>query len=144
MERRLGDDQAMMHDPVTLTGPGKRLLAAALAAFMAAAPASAQYYGERTLRYGNTSGYFFDGRDDNRDFPTDSFFPGNFAADPIYATIGGAAGFLGSNPRRSAVPYPSQVYFGFARDRIDCRLYRYHDALKNQACGHGPQRSRGR
>jgi len=140
MERRLGNDQSMMHPPVTLAGPGKRLWVAALAAFLAAAPASAQYYGERTIRYGNTSGYFFDGRDDNRDFPTDSFFPGNFASDPVYATIGGAAGFLGSNPRRSAAPYPSQTDVVFARDRIDCRGYRFRGASKNQPCGHGPQR----
>jgi len=83
MERRLGNDQTMMLNPFTLIGPGSRLLVAALTALVATAPASAQYYGERTVRYGNTSGPFFDGRDDSRDFPTDGVFPGNFAANPF-------------------------------------------------------------
>ncbi len=126
----------MKQGPVTLKGPGTRLLVAALAAFVAMAPASAQNYGERTLRYGNTSGHIFDGRGDRRDFPTNGFFPGNFAADPIYAAIGGAAGFLESNPQRSAAPYPSQTYLGFARDRTDCRNYR--DASNIRKCGRGP------
>lgn len=135
MERRLGNDQTMKQSPLTLKG-GKRLLVAALTAFVAImAPASAQNYGERPIRYGNTSGQFFDGRDDHRDFPTDGFFPGNFAADPIYAAIGGAAGFLESNPQRSAAPYPSQTYFGFARDRTDCRSHRSNDALNIRKCG---------
>jgi hypothetical protein len=110
MERRLGNDHAMMHKSVTLIGLRKRLLIAALTAFAATAPASAQNYGQPTIPYGNTSSFYFDGRDDDRDSPTDGVFPGNFAADPVYATIGGASGFLGSNPRRSAAPYPSQTY----------------------------------
>lgn len=138
MERRLGNDQTMKRRPVTLKGPRTRLLVSALTAFVAVAPASAQNYGERTLRYGNTSGHVYDGRDDHRDFPTNGFFPGNFAADPIYAAIGGAAGFLDSNPQRSATPYPSQTYFGFARDRTDCRSYRFNDALNARKCERGP------
>jgi hypothetical protein len=126
MERRLGDDQTMMQQPVTSIGLGKCLLVAALTAFAAVAPASAQNYGERTLRYGNTSSFYYDSRNDDRDFPSNGVFPGNFAPDPIFATIG-AAGFLESNPRRSAVPYPSQVYFGPARDLAYCRLYRSYD-----------------
>jgi hypothetical protein len=125
MERRLGNDQAMMCNPITLIAPANRLLIAALVAFVAmtvaTAPASAQYFGEHPIRYGNTSSWFYDGRADHRDFPVNGFFPGNFAADPIYAAIGGAAGFLDINPQRSAAPYPSQTYFGFARDRTDCR-----------------------
>ena len=127
MERRLGDYQTMMHKPVPPTGLGRCLLVAALTAFAAAAPAYAQNYGERTLRYGYTSGFYYDARNDNRDFSTNGVFPGNFAADPVFATIG-AAGFLESNPRRSAVPYPSQVYFGPARDLAYCRGYRSYDA----------------
>ena len=138
MERRLGNDQAMMLHPFTLIGPSRRLLAAALTALVATVPASAQYYGERTLRYGNTSGVFFDGRDDHRDFRANGVFPGNFAANPFYAQNGGAAGFLGSNPRRSATPYPSQVYFNVARDRIDCRGHRFRTASKYQNCRQGP------
>jgi hypothetical protein len=127
MERRLGDDQAMMHKPVTPIGLAKCLLVAALTAFAAAVPASAQNYGERTHRYGNTSSFYYDSRNDDRDFPSNGVFPGNFAPDPIFATIG-AAGFLESNPRRSAVPYPSQAHFGPARDLSYCRLYRSYDA----------------
>ncbi|OIQ73422.1 hypothetical protein GALL_449450 [mine drainage metagenome] len=137
MERRLGNDQTMKQSPVARKG-GKRLLVAALTAFLSMAAASAQNYGERPIRYGNTSGHFFDGRGDHRDFPTDGFFPGNFAADPVYAAIGGAAGFLESNPQRSAAPYPSQTYFGFARDRTDCGSHRFHDALNVRRCGRGP------
>jgi hypothetical protein len=138
MERRLGNDQTMKQGPVARKA-GECLLVAVLTAFVAIAPASAQNYGERTLRYGNTTtGHFFDGRDDHRDFPTDGFFPGNFAADPLYAATGGAAGFLDINPQRSAAPYPSQTYFGFARDRADCRNHRLHDALEVRRCGRGP------
>jgi hypothetical protein len=111
MERRLGDDQTMMHKPVIVITLRKRLLVAALTVIVSTAAAFAQNYGERSIRYGNTSSFAFDGRDDNRDFPTNGFFPGNFAADPSFAAIG-AAGFLGSNPQRSAWPYPSQLYFG--------------------------------
>ena len=59
-------------------------------------------------RYGNTSGWYYDGRDDNRDFPTNGSFPGNFATNPANAWIG-AAGIFGSTPWRSATSYPSQV-----------------------------------
>jgi len=141
MERRLGNDPTMMRHPVTPKGSSKYLLAA-LMALVAAGPASAQYFGERPIRYGNASSWFYDGRDDNRDFPTDGFFPGNFAAHPFDASVGGASGFLGSNPRRSATPYPSQTYFGFARQRIDCRDVRVPAALKQQTCGRELQRQR--
>jgi hypothetical protein len=80
------------------------------------APARGQIFGEWPVRYGVTSSFWYDGRADNRDFPSNGVFPGNFAADPITAAIGGAAGFLESNPRRSAVPYPSQTYVGPVRN----------------------------
>ena len=137
MERRLGNHQAMKQSPVARQG-GKRLLVTALMAFLSMTAASAQNYGERPIRYGYTSGHFFDGRADHRDFPANGFFPGNFAADPVYAAIGGAAGFLESNPQRSAAPYPSQTYSGFARDQTDCRSHRFHDALNVRRCGRGP------
>jgi hypothetical protein len=54
---------------------------------------------------------WFDGRDDVRDFPTNGFFPGDFAADPPGAAIG-AAGIFGSTPTRS---YPSEVVVGGSR-----------------------------
>src|ERR1700723_497285 len=41
--------------------------------------------------------WYYDGRDDQRDFPTNGVFPGDFAADPAHAAIG-AAGLFGSTP----------------------------------------------
>jgi hypothetical protein len=77
------------------------------------APGSATDPRYRPIRYGQTSGWLYDNRNDNRDFPTNGVFPGNFAAQPNVAWIG-AAGFLESAPQRSALPYPSQVVFGTA------------------------------
>jgi hypothetical protein len=70
-------------------------------------------------------------RDDDRDAPSNGFFPGNFAASPSVALIG-AAGLLGSNPRRSAAPYPSQVVFGLPADaptagQAACRRHHSYD-----------------
>ena len=100
---------------------GSRTLSLALlAAFVFVTPAFAgDYYGARPLRYGNTSSWSFDARNDDRDFPNNGFFPGNFAANPWQASIG-AAGFLESNPYRSPWPYPSQVYFGPPRSQVAC------------------------
>ena len=95
-----------------------------LTAISAGGAASAQDYGVRPLRYGNTSSWSFDARNDDRDFPTNGFFPGNFAANPGYASVG-AAGFLESNPYRSALPYPSQVYFGPSPDLSGYCSHRY-------------------
>jgi hypothetical protein len=81
------------------------------------------YYGRQTLRYGNTSGGQFDARNDDRDFPNNGFFPGNFAANPLFASIG-AAGFLESNPLRSRWPYPSQVYFPPMGEPVSCAHHR--------------------
>lgn len=93
------------------------------------APAPAQEY--RVLRYGNTSPWSFDGRDDRRDFSTNGFFPGNFATKPSNAWIG-AAGLLGSNPQRSVQPYPSQVIFGQLPHSAPCGR---HHRLSDQAPG---------
>jgi hypothetical protein len=109
------------------------IAATAMLASLAATPALAGDY--RVLRYGNTSGWYYDGRDDDRDFPTNGFFPGNFAADPTTAWIG-AAGLFGSNPWRSATPYPSQVVIGSARGPSYCaRRYRSYDALSGTFVG---------
>jgi len=87
---------------------------------MASWPASAQVYGERPARYGITSNFFnYDNRDDQRDFPTNGSFPGNFAANPFYAGVG-SAGWLGMNPQHQAVPYPSQSYFVADGQRLSC------------------------
>jgi hypothetical protein len=93
----------------THTRTGLALVAAAAVVSTTLTPAASQQ--QRPLRYGNTSGWSFDMRDDDRDSPSNGFFPGNFAAFPPAASIG-AAGWLESNPRRSAAPYPSQVVFG--------------------------------
>jgi hypothetical protein len=82
-------------------------LAIALASM--ATPALAYDDGFRSLRFGHTGGWSYDNRDDDRDFPNNGFFPGNFAANPGAASIG-KAGIIGSTPWRSAQPYPSQVY----------------------------------
>jgi hypothetical protein len=107
-----------------------RILATTAALWACGAPPSAiaQDYGGRGLRYGNTSGWYYDGRSDARDFPTNGFFPGNFATDPLAAMFG-AAGIFESNPRRSLYPYPSQVVIGTApADQIPCAgTYRSRD-----------------
>jgi hypothetical protein len=98
----------------------KTLQLAVLAALVFNTPVFAgDYYGARPLRYGNTSSWSFDARNDDRDFPNNGFFPGNFAANPWQASIG-AAGFLESNPYRSPWPYPSQVYFGSPTSQVAC------------------------
>jgi hypothetical protein len=108
----------------------------------ASTAALAQDYTGRTVRYGNTSGWFFDGRDDDRDFPTNGSFPGNFAANPASAGIG-AAGLFGSTPWRSAAPYPSQVIFGPARDQSYCaRRYRSYDPSSGTFIGSDGARHR--
>lgn len=102
-------------------------LAATILLSLTAAPACAWDY--PVVRYGNTSGWHYDNRNDDRDFPTNGFFPGNFAADPSIAWIG-AAGLLGSNPWRSAVPYPSQVTIVPAAAPNFCaRRYRSYDPV---------------
>jgi len=66
--------------------------------------------------------WFFDGRDDDRDFPTNGFFPGDFAANPFGAAIG-AAGLFGSNPAHAANGYPGIL--GAQPDQNWCAR-RYH------------------
>ena len=128
MEGRLGNVQAGGSGLVRDASLKKALLLAAFAASMASVPASGQSYGERPQRYGNTANFFnYDNRDDQRDFPTNGVFPGNFAADPFTASVG-AAGWLGSNPQHSAVPYPSQTYYVDVRGRVFCQQYRPEEA----------------
>jgi hypothetical protein len=89
---------------------GTALLLATALSFAAASPSAAQEQGgPPVLRYGHTSSFwFFDGRDDDRDFHNNGVFPGNFAGDPPSASIG-IEGFLAGNSRRSPQPYPSQA-----------------------------------
>jgi hypothetical protein len=66
--------------------------------------------GRPTVDGGYVYNVWYDGRDDVRDFPTNGFFPGDFAADPWGAAIG-AAGLFGSTPT-SNYYYPPQVSIG--------------------------------
>jgi hypothetical protein len=135
MEGRLGNGEA--------AGGGlvMRLLlkTAILAALVASvSSASAQTYGEgRRYNNGNTASFvFYDGRNDQRDFPTNGAFPGNFAADPFWAGVG-AAGWLESNPRHQALPYPSQSYSVDARGPVTCphtRVERGSDGRRTIRC----------
>jgi hypothetical protein len=123
-------------DCTAMIKPGVLVTAiAVLACAAATTAASAQDYGGRIVRFGNTSAWSFDGRDDDRDFPTNGFFPGNFAADPPGAAIG-AAGLFGSTPWHSARPYPSQVIFGPTGYRTYCaRRYRSYDPASGTFLG---------
>ena len=117
-----------------------RNVLAAAAILAATAPALAGDF--QVLRYGNTSGWYYDGRDDGRDFPTNGFFPGNFAANPATAWIG-AAGLFSSNPWHSATPYPSQVVIGPSRDQTYCaRRYRSYDGASGTFVGRNGTRHR--
>ena len=82
--------------------------------------------GLRPLRYGNTSSWYYDNRDDHRDYPTNGFFPGNFSADPPTSWLG-IAGALAGNSERSVYPYPSQVVIGPYRPGC-LHLRSYHPA----------------
>ena len=96
------------------------VLLAAFAGSTAGASAQVFGYGEPPARYGNTASFFFyDNRDDQRDFPTNGVFPGNFAAAPVWAGVG-AAGWLGSNPQHQGAPYPSQSYTVNTRGYVTC------------------------
>jgi len=96
--------------PSHKTAVGTALLLAGTLSLTTASPLAAQERsGRQVLRYGNTSSFwFFDGRDDDRDFHNNAVFPGNFAGDPPEASLG-IEGFLAGNARRSPEPYPSQV-----------------------------------
>jgi hypothetical protein len=103
-------------------------------ALLAATPALAQDLGVRPLRYGETSGWYFDGRDDDRDMPTNGYFPGNFTADPSTAWLG-AAGIFAGNSYRSPLPYPSQVVIGVAPNQPFCARYRSYDPASRTYLG---------
>jgi hypothetical protein len=91
-----------------ITQPASKLrvltAAAVILASMGALPLSAQEGGNGPgrvpflQRYPAYTAWHFDGRDDVRDFPTNGFFPGDFAANPPAAGIG-AAGLFGWTAR---------------------------------------------
>jgi hypothetical protein len=122
MEGRLGNGQAVGGGLVKDVGMKIAILLLALAASVSSA--AAQTYVERPQRFGNTASFFFyDNRDDQRDFPTNGVFPGNSATDPVWAGVG-AAGWLGSNPQHQSAPYPSQSYSVNVRGAVTCPRYR--------------------
>src|ERR1700733_1561712 len=84
------------------------------------APARSRRFLQRDLSY---HAWYYDGRDDHRDFPTNGFFPGDFAADPAHAAIG-AAGLFGSTPD----------YSGYYRAGC-ARRYRSYDAATGYFVG---------
>jgi len=116
------------------------ILLAAFAGAIASSPVEAQVvYGAGHERYnnGNTASFFFyDNRDDQRDFPTNGVFPGNFASEPFFAGVG-AAGWLGSNPQHQPMPYPSRTYSVQVRGYVSCphgRVERAPDGRRNVRC----------
>ena len=73
--------------------------------------------------------WYFDGRDDARDFPTNGFFPGDFAANPASAAIG-AAGIFGGTPEHALRNYPSQAVLETQHDQTYCgRRHRSYDRV---------------
>jgi hypothetical protein len=85
--------------------------------------------------------WYYDGRDDARDFPTNGFFPGDFAADPFSAGIG-AAGLFGSTPTRNT---PAQSSDGSQPDLNYCaRRYRSYDPASGTFIGYDGARHRCR
>jgi hypothetical protein len=102
------------------------IAAAGLATLLPSTAAQAQDLGLRPLRYGYTSPWFYDNRDDHRDYPTNGFFPGNFSADPSTSWLGIAGAFAG-NSERAPYPYPSQVVIGPVPHQPACLRLRSYD-----------------
>ena len=120
----------------------KAIVSAGVLAFLAVTASQAQDLGVRPLRYGNTSGWYYDNRDDPRDVPTNGFFPGNFTADPPSAWLG-AAGVIAGNSRRSPAPYPSQVVIGPSSYQADCaQRHRSYDPVSGTYVGRDGLRHR--
>jgi hypothetical protein len=92
-------------------------------------PAGSRPFLRRDLSY---HAWYYDGRDDHRDFPSNGFFPGDFAADPAHAAIG-AAGLFGFTPD----------YSGYYRAGCT-RRYRSYDAATGYFVGHDGARHRCR
>jgi len=71
--------------------------------------------------------WFFDGRDDTRDFPNNGFYPGDFAAYPPGVMIG-AAGLFGFNPQHATDTPPPRLAAASPHDQVWCaRHYRSYD-----------------
>jgi hypothetical protein len=94
-----------------MTRSQRTIVSAALLALVSVSAGASRAEDVRPLRYGNTSSWLYDNRNDHRDFTSNGFFPGNFSADPPSAWLG-AAGALAGNSDRSPAPYPSQIVIG--------------------------------
>jgi len=86
-----------------------KLLSAGAALLLGTTLVRAQDSWSGPPRFGYTSPWHYDARNDRRDFPANGYFPGNFAAE-WWAPP--AAGLFGFRYERSPVRYPSEVYFG--------------------------------
>jgi hypothetical protein len=117
------------------------MAAAGLVTLLASGVAQAQDLGLRPLRHGNTSSWYYDNRDDHRDYPTNGFFPGNFSADPPTSWLG-ISGALAGNSERSVLPYPSQVVIGPAQYRPACLHLRSYDPASGTYLGRDGLRHR--
>jgi len=115
----------------------KRLgLATAIFASLGASPIQAQ-----TLVRPPAYVWFYDNRDDDRDFPTNGVFPGDFAANPLTAGIG-AAGIFGSLPAHGH-DYPPQAVIAFQQHQNYCaRRYRSYDPASGTFIGRDHLRHR--
>jgi hypothetical protein len=88
--------------------------------------------GRPAIGAGYIHNVWYDGRDDVRDFPTNGFFPGDFAADPWSAAIG-AAGIFGSTPTSNYYYQPQAV-----GDQTWCaQRYRSYDPASGTFVGRG-------
>ena len=123
-----------------------RILAASavMLASMGTLPLSAQDGGNGPgrapflQRYPAYTAWHFDGRDDVRDFPTNGFFPGDFAADPAHVAIG-AAGLFGFTPEHAGARRVDGYY------QADCaRSYRSYNPATGYFMGHDGTRHRCR
>jgi hypothetical protein len=77
--------------------------------------------------------WHYDGRDDVRDFPTNGFFPGDFAANPANVAIS-ASGLFGNAFSRPN-GYHSQITVELHRERTHCaRRHRSHHRGSGHRC----------
>jgi len=117
------------------------IAAAGFVMAFAVSNAQAQDLGLLPLRYGYTSPWSYDNRDDHRDYPTNGFFPGNFSADPSTSWLG-ISGAVAGNSERSVLPYPSQVVIGATPYPPSCLRYRSYDPSSGTYLGRDGVRHR--
>jgi len=109
--------------------PSLLIATGAVLASMAAQPVLAQDGPNRAVR--PYTAWYYDGRDDPRDFPTNGFFPGDFAANPAGAAIS-ATGLFGFTPYRTS----ALAGEGPPSDQTACaRRHRSYDAASGSFLG---------